>query len=349
MLIGNRSLRRSRLVLLAAATVVVVGLVVGLGAFVLSPARAAVGPLPPEALVLPADARFLMGFDVQRLTASPFYERYALQRGMKPQVLVELERRTGLDPARDVDEIVVAGSGFGDALDTLTVAIGRFDRRELARTLQAEGRVRKYDHQGVTVYALRTDGQGTGGIGLAFLGDNALVVGGRERVESAVASRARGEAPLRSNHAIIALAEKVRPGSTLWMVGDETLLSGLPTSMSLPGSAPGATALSLPALRSLTVTGDLDPQISLAVTGEASDDAAAKNLADVVRGLVALATIQAQQKPELQKLTSAVSVATEANRVLITVRLPYELVDALQASARPPAPGPTPPAAPVSE
>ncbi len=111
-------------------------------------------------------------------------------------------------------------------------------------------------------------------------------------------------------------------------------------SMPAPGAPAGSGAtLNLPTLRSLTVTGDLDPLVSLAITGEALDEPGARNLADVVRGLVALAAIQAQQKPELQQLASAVNVATEANRVLVTARIPYELLDALSAGARRPAPG----------
>jgi hypothetical protein len=97
--------------------------------------------------------------------------------------------------------------------------------------------------------------------------------------------------------------------------------------------------VTLPALQSLTVTGDLDPEISLQVAGDAKDEPSAKNLADVVRGFVALMSLQAQQKPELQQLASAVTVATEQSRVLVSARIPYEMLDALQPKARP-APAP---------
>ena len=128
MLIGSRPLTKSRLVLLAATVVVVLGLLVGLGAFVLSPARAAVGPLPAAALVLPADARFVMGFDVRRFTASPFYTRYASQDlRMRPPAFTDLEQKTGLDAARDLDQIVVPARGVGREAKMLAVAIGRFD------------------------------------------------------------------------------------------------------------------------------------------------------------------------------------------------------------------------------
>ena len=109
--------------------------------------------------------------------------------------------------------------------------------------------------------------------------------------------------------------------------------------MPAPGAPAGSGAtLNLPALRSLSVTGDLEPQVSLAITGQAADEPGARNLADVVRGLVALATLQAQQKPELQQLAAAISVATEANRVLVTARIPYELLDALSAAGKPATP-----------
>ena len=90
------------------------------------------------------------------------------------------------------------------------------------------------------------------------------------------------------------------------------------------------------------MTGDLEPQVSVDLTGEAGDEAAAKNLADVVRGFVALASLQASQKPELKQLASAISVTTEASRVHVAARVPYEVIESLQpkraASAAPPAP-----------
>jgi hypothetical protein len=325
---------RSRAAVLASTVVVVLGVLVGLGVLWLASARAAVGPLPGEALILPADARFVMGFDVKRFTASPFYARYASQRGMQPEALRELEEKTGLNPARDVDQIVVAGpSGTGAGTKSLVLAIGRFDLYKLGRALETEGKARGYNHGGVTVYALKEEGPQA--MAIAFLDEKQLLFGQKERVETAVSSHTAGGTPLKANASLLALVEKVRPGSTFWMVGDQSLLSGMPTSVPAPGASADGATVSLPALQSLTVTGDLDPQVSLSITGEAKDELAAKNLADVVRGFVALMSLQAQQKPELQQLASAVTVATEQNRVLVSARIPYELLDALQAKAKP--------------
>jgi hypothetical protein len=159
-------------------------------------------------------------------------------------------------------------------------------------------------------------------------------MGTQASVEQTVIARAKGEAPLRDNAALLALLEGVKPGSTFWMVGDKTLLSNMPKAIPGPGGPGTSQSIELPALKSLTVTGDLEPQVTLDITGEAADEPAAKNLADVVRGFVALASLQANQKPELKQLASAISVTTEASRVHVAARVPYEVIDSLQPKRR---------------
>lgn len=343
---AGRTPRRTRILLLSVLAVVAVGVAAALGALWLAPARAAVGPLPDHALLLPADARFVVGLDVRRFTASGFYTRYAKQAGLRPEALRELEEKAGLDPARDLDHVVVAGGA--DPKSTLALVTGRFDLARLASSLETEKGVKPTVDGGVKLYIL----EGAGGSGaasgsaIALLDAGAVLVGTKDRVQSAVASHGRRETPLRGNAALLGLVEKVRPGSTFWMVGDQSLLASVSGAASSgretgagqgapSGPASGLSMLNLPALRSLTVVGDLDPQLSLSLTGETADEAAARNLADLVRGLLAMAALQAQQKPELQQLASAFSVTNEANRVLVSARIPYELLDGLQASLKP--------------
>jgi hypothetical protein len=255
---------------------------------------------------------------------------------MQPEALRELEEKTGLSPARDIDQIVVAGSPTATKGGGVALVFGRFDTYKLGRAMETEGKAVGHNVDGVSVYGFKEDDARS--LAVALVDEGHLLFGPRPAVEAAVGSRTRGETPLRTNAVLLGLVEKVRPGSTFWMVGDQSLLAGMPATVPAPGGAEGAT-LSLPALKSLTVTGDLDPQVSLAIIGQAKDELAAKNLADVVRGFVALASLQAQQKPELQQLASAVTVATEQSRVLVSARIPYELIDALQAKAKP-APAP---------
>lgn len=330
---------RSRLTVLAGALTVGVGALVAMGAFFLDPARASVGPLPAEGLAFPADTRVIMGFDVKRMVASPFYSRYG--KTGRPQAFAELEEKTGLNPERDLDAVYVASrqtTGRPGKGDGVVLVVGRFDRQKVSRAIETGHKaVTSKEVHGATVYLYNESARGQGTAAVAFLDDETFLLGGQAAVEATLATRAAGSAPLRENTTLTALLENVKPGSTFWMVGDQTLLANMPTSLPGGGGGEGGTSQSmqLPALKSLVVTGDLDPQMSVDVIGEATDEAGAKNLSDVVRGLLALATLQASQKPEMKQLASAVSVTTEANSVRITARFPYELIDALQKQRRP--------------
>jgi hypothetical protein len=311
---------RSRLVVFISMFVVVLGVLAGLSALYLDPARAAVGPLPGEALVLPADSRFVIGFEVKRFVASPFYAR--LTPDTRPDAMRTLEEKTGINPERDLDRIVIAGRGGAGA--PLALVLGRFDRQKLGRTIETERKdqVTWKDVQGTTVYLFREgDRRATA---LAFLDDRSVLIGAADGVETAIGNRVRGAQGLLGNAALTALLEKLRPGAAFWMVGDQSLLASLPRNLAGPG---GDTQITLPALRSLSVTGELDPLLAVSVTGEAGDPAGAASLADVVRGFVALAALQAGQKPELKDLASAITVTTEENRVLVNARIPYETLD----------------------
>ena len=323
---------RSRMVVFASMLVVGVGAVAALGALYLDPARAAVGPLEAEGLALPADSKFVMGLDVRKFVASPFYARFATDRGTaRPDAFGELEDKFGLNPERDLDRVIIAGRDTSGMKKDPGIAIvtGRFDRYKLGRAAEEKAGVTTKNHQGTSMY-LYNEGQ-NGATAIAFLDDDTLAIGSQAAVEAVIANRADGAQGLRGNPKLLALIETIKPGSTFWVAGDQSLLSKMPTSV--PGGAGGA-GMQLPSLRSMIVTGDLDPVVALQITGETADAASAQNLADIVRGLVAMASLQAQQKPELRQLASAVSVTTEAERVLVNARFPYELLDSMQPKKR---------------
>ena len=333
---------RSRLVVLSSTILVAVGVAVAVGAFYLDPARAAVGPLPAEGLSLPADTRFVMGFDVHRFVDSPFYQRFGKDpKGQgRPQAFRDLEEKTGLNPERDVDHIVLAGRGFDKNSDGgVALVSGRFDRTKLSRAIETESKgVTHETHEGATVYLFR-EGSPKGAGAAAFLDDDTLVLGSVQGVKATISNYVRAQSPIRSNAALVALLEGLKPGSTFWVVGDASLLSQLPLNIPTPG---GEGSMSLPPVKSVVVTGDLDPQVAVELTGEAADAKSAQSLADLVRGFVALASLQSAQRPELKDLASAVSVTTEANRVRVNLRAPYELLDALTPK-RPPVSAEAPP------
>ena len=83
----------------------------------------------------------------------------------------------------------------------------------------------------------------------------------------------------------------------------------------------------------LGLVGNVEPALSFQMTGEARDAEAANHLADVVRGVAAIAALSAANNPDLKELASAVSVTTDEHRVHLNARFPWELLDKLMSKA----------------
>jgi hypothetical protein len=183
---------RSRLVVSSAAIIVGIGATIGLGALFLGSAKAAVGPLPGEALLLPADAKFVGGIDVKRFAASPFYAKYASPTAKgRPETFRELEEKTGLNPERDIEQIVFAGTPGRAGKETgVVVALGRFDRAKISSLIETEKKVTSKNVQGVTVYLFAEGQKGAGA--LAFVDDRTLVMGSQAAVQAAILSQSQG-------------------------------------------------------------------------------------------------------------------------------------------------------------
>ena len=131
----------------------------------------------------------------------------------------------------------------------------------------------------------------------------------------------------------MALLESVQPGSTFWMVGDQSLLSQPAAGHSRRGgggtghaacrrsSSWWSPATSIPWSRSRPpAKPPTPPRPRTWPTWSA--------------GSWPWPPLQASQKPELKQLASAVSVTTDANRVRVTARFPYELLESLQPKKR---------------
>src|SRR5688572_30481110 len=247
---------RSRLVVFASAMVVLVGSLTAVGALYLDPARAAVGPLPAEGLVLPADAKFVMGIDVRRFVASPFYKKFNAEgHPGRLQAFSELEDKTGINPERDIDAIYVAGrqadkGARGNHPSGVVLVVGTFDRYEVSRAIETSHKgVTTKNHAGVPIYVF-DEAQGTRRAGaVAFLDDKTLIMGSQVALEQALTSRAKGDGGLRANTALTALLEEVRPGSAFWMVGDQSALANMPKGMGGGHGGPGG--MNLPQLKSV--------------------------------------------------------------------------------------------------
>ena len=195
-------MNRSRRLVAAAAAVSLLGVGLAFSTRLTGTARAAVGPIPPEALALPADNSIVMGFDVRALTSSQFYAKFGGEgEPGRVDALAEIERKTGLNPARDIDSVVVAiranatqpvaaeGARPHRSDNALVFVTGRFDAARLESSIPEAGKASKERRDGVTLYREAT-GQSNGVV--ALLDAGILVAGDATAVETFLANRSLG-------------------------------------------------------------------------------------------------------------------------------------------------------------
>lgn len=316
-------MNRSRVLVISTLSIVGLGLLIAFG-MRLALVRAAGGPLPPEALDLPPEVRSLLVLDVKRFVASPFYAKFG-QPGSptRLQAFDDLKRTAGIDPERDIDRLVVGSLG-STSKEAVALALGRFDSVRLDQTLtSATGRMVKTLVGGASLY--RSSDPSRPPTAIAVFGPGTVALGSAGMVEGIVARRGGGA--LKANTRLLALVERIGSAHTFWMVTDDSALSQLDRA-SRPAGTPSL-PLGLPPFKNAVIMADFEPEVTLAVSAETADEQAARNLADMIKGFVALASLQAQQKPELAELSRAVTAATQGPRIDLSCRASYTLLDTL--------------------
>lgn len=325
-------MNRSRRLVASAAAISVLGVGLAFSSRLTGTARAAVGPIPPEALALPADSSVVMGFDVHALTSSQFYAKFGGEgEPGRVEALAEIERKTGLNPTRDIDSVVIAvladseapaseGSAPRRSERGLVFVTGRFDAARLESSIPESGRATKERRDGVTIYREAT-GKSNGAV--ALLDAGILVAGNAAAVETFLANRSTGHG-IRDSAALVSQLEKIEPGSTFWAVGGPSVLARVTSQV-------GATA-NLPSIKQVVVYGHLDPEVLMTATAEAADEKSATKIADVLRGFSAMLSLQGGQRAELAQIADSISVATEDDKVHVKATITHELIASLKKS-----------------
>ena len=131
-------------------------------------------------LLMP-DAKVVSGVDVERTRNSPFGQYFLNQMGARESGLEKFKEMTGLDPRKDVYEIVVASSDSGASLQTggagsVVIVRGAFDPSKLMQLASAHGTVTSYNGTQV----IEADSAWVGLLG------NLLVAGPQPGVKSAI-------------------------------------------------------------------------------------------------------------------------------------------------------------------
>jgi hypothetical protein len=252
------------------------------------------GPADPRLTAfIPADAVALAGVRVEELKSTPLYKEVL-------PLLGSVERE-GFDPRRDIQELLIASSGN----NTVAIARGRFDRRELASMEQ-------FQHQGVTLY-----GNDRGAV--ALIDDSTAIAGTTPAVRSAIDQHKTGR---RAAASLLAKARALPTPNQVWMVSE-----GAATFLRAPRMQSGeAIQKMLNSLSDLTFFADFREGVYASASARSATDADAKFIGDTARGLIGLGRLSVPRgEPELAKAFDGVTVQQSGRSVSIHAKLPEDV------------------------
>jgi hypothetical protein len=87
-------------------------------------------------------------------------------------------------------------------------------------------------------------------------------------------------------------------------------------------------------VRWFSASGHINGGLRGTIRAEARDEQAGQNLRDVVQGFMALAKMQASQKPELTTLMNSIQLSGTGKTVSLNFEVPSQIIDALSESHR---------------
>jgi len=324
--------KRTRYFVVGSVAIVVVGLCTGLVAFyngglpLLSSAQG-----PSELAYLPSDATAVAYANVQEVMGSDFRQKLG-QVMPTGEGRDEFLKETGIDIERDIETVVASVSA--DEKDAVVLVRGRFDTVQIeALVRQNSGGVEEYKGIRIATAGQRpveaTESDVPRDVvirqdeppAVAFLETGLLAVGNVASVKRAIDAKASGQ-NVTTNAELMTYVNGIRGGQSAWAVGRFD-------AMKKAAELPDQISQHLPAVQWVAVTTHVNGGVTGSIRADATDDAAAENLRDVIRGGLAMGRLVSGQDEKLKLLLDSMQMSGSGKTVALTFSVSPEMVDVL--------------------
>ena len=287
---------------------------------------------PDELQYVPADAAVVAYANVRDVMNSQFRKRFMdLEPSQNDKN--QFEEKTGLNLEQDVDTVVAAvmakdNLAHNPAGAFLILAKARYQPARL-EALAIEHGAEVSDYQGKRLIT-HHDKDATGDharedMAFGFLEADLVAFGSVESVKASIDARASNR-NIVSNTEMMKLVNEI-DNANAWAVGKFDAIAGkagLPTEI----------AAAMPAISWFSAAGHVNGGISGTFKAQTKDETTAQNLRDVMRGFLAMAKMQAGNKPGMQQMADSLVLSGEGNNVALSFAIPSEVLDVLEGLAK---------------
>ena len=316
--------KRTRYFMFGSVTALLVGLCTGLVAYYTGMPMGAFGQTggPSELQYVPADAVLVAYANVTDVMKSDLRKKLhsTMVRKHEDKGQEEFEAATGIDIEHDIDHVVAfLEPNPTEQYTGMVLATGRFDAARLeALARQHGGQVE--DYKGKRLLTKQGEDSGSRSqhsFTVAFINPGLVGVGETSVIKHAL-DRQGGQSVL-ANREMMNLVNDMDDGNA-WAVGRfDALIS--------QAKLPEGVVSKIPAVRWFAANGHINGGVRGSIRAEARDEQAGQNLRDVVQGFLALAKLQAGQKPELQAVIDSLQLAGTGKTVSLSFEVPPQIID----------------------
>ena len=313
---------RTRCFVIASLLVLTVGLGTGLVAYYTGFQMTALARKggPQELQYIPNHVAIVAYADVHEVMTSELRQRIHEAVPVPENGQKEFENRTGINIETDIDRVVAClEPGPQDQKGAgMVLARGRLNDVKIEALMQAHG-AHAETYRGKR---LITADHGSDSFSVAFVQPGLVAVGSSPLVRTAIDLQSGGD-NVTNNDELMNLVRSLDSGNA-WAVGRFDALRS-------KAHLPEAMSSQLPPITWFSVSSHVNGGIRGQVRAEASDEQAANNLRDVVRGFMALAKLQAGAKPEYQAVLQSLELGGTGKTVALSFSVPVQVFDAIGA------------------
>jgi hypothetical protein len=267
---------------------------------------------PDESILkyFPAETKGVAFVDVAALRSAPLVQSVLNQGRFQslPPAVNDFEESTGFDVRRDLEHVTV---GTISARERLIVAEAHYDRFKAEQYAKDKGAAAE-TYLGRQIYH---NGDGA----VTFL-DNVILFGTGDAVKQGL-DRITYPGGVQISSDLLDAIRTIEAGNQVWAVGNAVELN-------LPAGLPQTPALQiLQSVRRGTYQMRVDRDIHARALVDFTDANTATNLADMARGLIAMAKMQvAKQQAELVQVLDGIQVSSSGSSVTAQIEEPGDLL-----------------------
>ncbi len=283
---------------------IVVSLALGFCLFAGPPSS---GASPLQMSLVPADALWVIHFDMERFTSTAMFKMLMDEEGAaKLQHRADnLSQKFHIDLQKDIKGITLYGRGKGEE-DAVVAVSGTFDKAYLLGLLKADADHKELTYGKHTIYVWDEDHAGV------FATDNLILLSEKQANLQSALDVLNGKTKAISGSSMIGRIAKESPNSVFMAAASD--ISGMLGARQKPVILSKMKTAGL----AFTEAGDV-ANLKMNIGAESAQ--VAKELEQAIRGLIAMANLQLPDA-DAQLLTQSIKVAVDGENVRIDASYP---------------------------